>query len=37
MSRPQDYPLAGLIHATTLSLPISACHSAADIGQVKRP
>ncbi|OGR00355.1 MAG: aminotransferase [Deltaproteobacteria bacterium RIFOXYD12_FULL_55_16] len=30
----KDYPLADQIHATTLSLPVSACHSEEDIVRV---
>ena len=29
-----EYPLSDEIHATTLSLPISVCHSEGDIAQV---
>jgi len=29
-----SYPLAEEIHATTLTLPISTCHSEEDVSQV---
>lgn len=31
---PDEYPLADEIHSTTLSLPISTCHSEEDVGRV---